>query len=323
MIDSLCVETRQPLLESEFLNKNSNKSTHVKLFDHKIEIKDSNDAGLDISIEDMTGSYIEKSYTPFDSGAYLILNAYPKTNNQNKRRKVSIELKYALNKDLDENFKYVNQWHLKIEELIRKSNEFEEETSTKKPYLVIINPKSGSGQAPKIFLQNVIKIWTEAKIYNKIIVTEFENFAYEYIKTLKLDDYRGILVVSGDGVVHQVLNGLISRKDWKTAIKTPIGQIPAGSANGLSSSIAFINGENIKDVSLDAFASMMAFRMLKSRPAPMDIIKLQLENGSILHSFLNVEWAIVADVDSESESYRFLGGLRFIIGALLRILSKL
>jgi diacylglycerol kinase family enzyme len=251
------------------------------------------------------------------------LNAYPKTSYKNKRRKVSIELKYALNKDLEENLKYVNKWHLYIEELIRKSDELEEKSSLKKPYLVIINPKSGSGQASKIFLQNVIKIWTEAKTYNKIIVTEFENFAYEYVKTLKLDDYRGIIVVSGDGVVHQVFNGLISRNDWKTAIKTPVGQIPAGSANGLSSSIAFLNDEHIKDVSLDAFASMMAFRMLKSRPKPIDIIKLQLENGSILHSFLNVEWAIVADVDSESESYRFLGGLRFIIGALLRILSKI
>lgn len=320
---NVTAESREPLFESEFFNKNSNKRTHVRLFDNKIEIKDSNDVELNLNLEDMTGSYIEKSYSPFDSGAYLILNAYPKTVNQNKRRKVSIELKYALNKDLDENYTHVNKWHLKIEELIQKSNQLQDETSSKKPYLVIINPKSGSGQAPKIFLQNVIKICSEAKLYNKIIVTEFENFAYEYVKTLKLDDYRGILVISGDGVVHQVLNALVSRKDWKTAIKMPIGQIPAGSANGLSSSIAFLNDENIKDVSLDAFASMMTFRMLKSRPAPIDIIKLQLENGSILHSFLNVEWAIVADVDSESESYRFLGGLRFIIGALLRILSKL
>jgi len=323
MNDSPTVETREPLLESEFFNKNSNKNTHVRLFAHKIVIKDLNDVELDLNLQDMTGSFVEKSYSAFDSGAYLILNAYPKTNNQNKRRKVSIELKFSLYKNLEDNFNYVYNWNLKIDELIKQSNELHGEQSSNKPYLVIINPKSGSGQAPKIFLQNVIKIWTEAKLYNKIIVTESENFAYEYVKTLKLDDYRGIVVVSGDGVVHQVLNALISRKDWKTAVKIPVSQIPAGSANGLSSSIAFLNGENIKDVSLDVFASMMAFRLLKSRPTPIDIIKLQLENGSILHSFLNVEWAIVADVDSESESYRFLGGLRFIIGALLRILSKL
>lgn len=55
---------------------------------------------------------------------------------------------------------------------------------------------------------------------------EKQNFAREYIKTLNLEDYSGILVISGDGLAHEVFNGLMEREDWRKAIKTPIGHIP-------------------------------------------------------------------------------------------------
>ena len=30
-------------------------------------------------------------------------------------------------------------------------------------------------------------------------------------------------MVSGDGLVHEIINGLMQRSDWSTAIHTPIG----------------------------------------------------------------------------------------------------
>ena len=55
--------------------------------------------------------------------------------------------------------------------------------------------------------------------------------------------YKGILVISGDGLIHEVLNGLMLRDDWEQAIRTPIGQIGAGSANGLCCSMAYLSSE--------------------------------------------------------------------------------
>lgn len=138
-----------------------------------------------------------------------------------------------------------------------------------------------------------------------------------------MNEYRGIIVVSGDGLIHEVINGLMSRTDWEHAIKLPLGHIPAGSANGMASSVAFCNDELFQNISLEYFSSTMAFNLNKYLPKPLDLIAIQLENGTLLHSFLNVEWAIVADVDYESERYRYLGGLRFLVGALIRILSEL
>ena len=156
----------------------------------------------------------------------------------------------------------------------------------------------------------------------KILKIERKNFALEYVKTVDLEKYRGIVSVSGDGLIFEIINGLMSREDWQKAIKTPIGQLPAGSANGFACSIAYLTNEEYKNISLEEFASTMTFYMTRSMSAPLDLINIQLSNGKLYHGFLNVEWAIVSDVDFESEKFRFLGSLRFLVGGLKRIISK-
>lgn len=37
----------------------------------------------------------------------------------------------------------------------------------------------------------------------------------------------------------QVVNGLMEREDWETAIKTPIGMLPTGSGNALCASFFY------------------------------------------------------------------------------------
>ena len=139
---------------------------------------------------------------------------------------------------------------------------------------------------------------------------------------MKLEDYRGLIVISGDGLVYEVINGLMDRPDWEKAIKTPIAQIPGGSANALACNAAYLVKECYLNISLENFATQTAFHLTKSIPYPLDLAVFQLENNTFVNSFLNYEWAIIADVDLESEKYRFLGGLRFTIGAIKRILSK-
>ena len=149
------------------------------------------------------------------------------------------------------------------------------------------------------------------------------NFAREYVRTLKLEDYRGIIVVSGDGLVYEVINGLMDRDDWEVAIKTPVGQLPGGSANALSICVSYLSDECYTNLTLENFATSMAFNLVKSQPQPMDLISIQLCDNRIIHSFLSIEWAIIGDVDLESENYRFLGGYRFLFGVLNRILSTI
>lgn len=46
-------------------------------------------------------------------------------------------------------------------------------------------------------------------------------------------DFDCIVTVSGDGLIHEVLNGLADRTDSEVAFKIPLAPIPAGSGNGM------------------------------------------------------------------------------------------
>ena len=61
-------------------------------------------------------------------------------------------------------------------------------------------------------------------------MTEYSNNAKEIIKNLDLKAYDAIVTASGDGLIHEVINGLLSRDD-ALEIDIPIGVIPAGTVN--------------------------------------------------------------------------------------------
>ena len=56
---------------------------------------------------------------------------------------------------------------------------------------------------------------------------------------LDLDKFSALLAVGGDGTLHEVINGLLHRKDQK---RVPVGLIPNGSGNDLALSVG------IKDI---------------------------------------------------------------------------
>jgi hypothetical protein len=55
--------------------------------------------------------------------------------------------------------------------------------------------------------------------------------------------------VGGDGLINEVVNGLMNREDKEHAIKIPIGIIPAGSQNALA-----VSGSGGSDPELHALA---------------------------------------------------------------------
>ncbi len=61
--------------------------------------------------------------------------------------------------------------------------------------------------------------------------------------------------------------------------------------------------------------------LAKSQILPMDLVAVDTVTGR-LYSFLSVTWGLIADVDIESERYRSLGGARFTIGAMARMISE-
>ncbi len=48
-----------------------------------------------------------------------------------------------------------------------------------------------------------------------------------------------VVVVSGDGLLFEVLQGVFRREDWREARKVPLAILAGGSGNGLARSLAY------------------------------------------------------------------------------------
>jgi hypothetical protein len=104
----------------------------------------------------------------------------------------------------------------------------------KTKFLLFINPFGGKGKARSIFNQ-IELIFSSSFVNVEVFETQFYKHAYEHSIKMDLTEYHGIICCSGDGIIHEVINGLLHRT-IKEEIP-PIGIIPCGSGNGLAKTI--------------------------------------------------------------------------------------
>ncbi|KAF2611016.1 hypothetical protein F2Q70_00013226, partial [Brassica cretica] len=106
-----------------------------------------------------------------------------------------------------------------------------------KRLLVFVNPFGGKKSAIRIFEKEVKPLFEDADIQLDVQETKYQLHAKEMVRSMDVSKYDGIVCVSGDGVLVEVVNGLLQRADWKTVFKLPIGVIPAGTGNGMIKSL--------------------------------------------------------------------------------------
>lgn len=105
---------------------------------------------------------------------------------------------------------------------------------------MLLNPKSGPGRGRETFQKRIHPILLEAERSYEIHITKCPNYAREFVRTRDVYQWSGLLMVGGDGIVFEVVNGLFQRPDWEKALhELPLGVIPCGSGNGLAKSIAY------------------------------------------------------------------------------------
>jgi sphingosine kinase len=81
----------------------------------------------------------------------------------------------------------------------------------KRKLLILLNPFSGGGQAATSW-EVARPILERAHVDIKLIRTQRAGHAYEIVsQELKPGDYNGIITVSGDGLIHEVVNGIYRR----------------------------------------------------------------------------------------------------------------
>eukprot|EP01133_Synstelium_polycarpum_P016003 gene16003-19041_t len=172
---------------------------------------------------------------------------------------------------------------------------------------VIINPKSGKRQA-EIVYREIEALFRESKMTVKKTVTKGPDHSKQIGYKMANGKYDTIVFVSGDGLFHEFVNGMMARDDWREASRVNISLIPAGTGNGVACSLGLA----------DPMASALA--TIRGQSRPMDVSVIQQGNQKWA-SILSLTWGLVSDVDIESEKYRVLGPIRIMIGAAIRIIN--
>jgi len=173
---------------------------------------------------------------------------------------------------------------------------------------VVINPNSGKKQARKIFEQ-VRGLFDRSNLQYTVTETISGEDTKNFVRHLNLGDTDGLIIVGGDGTIHDAIAALMSRPDAETAIQLPLGIIPGGTGNGLCKSILESAGESYDPLSA-------AFLIAKGRQQHLDLAVVT-QNSQEYYSFLSLAWGLISDVDIESEKLKFLGALRFDVYALM------
>ena len=107
----------------------------------------------------------------------------------------------------------------------------------RKRWLILINPVSGPGNAVRIFGQ-VRPVLAANRVALTELVTTHAGHAAEIAAGINLDDVDGIVCVGGDGLLHELVNGLMVRPDASAAVaQLHLGVLPGGSANSLCTSL--------------------------------------------------------------------------------------
>lgn len=196
-------------------------------------------------------------------------------------------------------------------------------------YLVIMSPFSGTKQGRKVYDTHVNPMLEQSGIEHDLFITEHAGHARERMALIEdkssdkdhsdggkdISKYDAIIVMGGDGILNEMLQGLNQRSDMKEIMKqSKFGIVGCGTCNGLAASILHAGKEKYSPLE-------STFLICKGNSTHLDLSIYETACGKKYISFLTFSWAFIADCDIESERLRYLGTLRNDIWAVWRIIN--
>jgi sphingosine kinase len=185
------------------------------------------------------------------------------------------------------------------------------ESQKQKRAKILVNPHAGKGSAQKWYTRDIEPILRAARIHIDVQHTRHQGEAVSIAAQLDIDAFDMVVSCSGDGLPHEVFNGLGRRADARRALaKIAVVQMPCGSGNAMSCNLTG-----------SASASLAALATVKGVVTPLDLISITQGSTRTL-SFLSQSVGIVAESDLATEHIRWMGQARFTYGFLTRLLRK-
>lgn len=176
---------------------------------------------------------------------------------------------------------------------------------------VLINPFGGAGSAAKLYAKEVESLFSAAGCVVAVETTTHSGHAVEIARRLDVDAFDVVACCSGDGLPHEVFNGLAAQERPARALrKVAVVQIPCGTGNAMSLNL---NGTDSP--------SLAALAIVKGVRTPLDLVAVT-QGQRRYWSFLSQAVGIVAESDLGTENIRWMGSARFTFGFLVRLLGK-
>lgn len=172
-------------------------------------------------------------------------------------------------------------------------------------FYVIVNPHGGFKKGLSI-LEKVKPIFEEADVELDIRETRYAGHARIFANTLDFKGYDGLCALGGDGTMHELINGMLSRSDGK---KIPLGLIPAGTGN------SFMHDLNCLD------PIVAARRIVTNEKRKLDIAHVDAA-GEMIYGFNIVGWGLPTDINLLAEKMRALKGQRYNVASLVEVIRN-
>lgn len=176
---------------------------------------------------------------------------------------------------------------------------------------VLVNPHAGPGGADKIWEKDVKPIFEAARMPMTVVRTTYSGEAVDLARDLNIDDYDIAIPCSGDGLPHEVFNGLAKRPDARRALsKIAVCHIPCGSGNAMSCNLYGTHRP-----------TLAALAIVKGVPTPLDLVSVTHGSQRTI-SFLSQALGLIAEVDLGTEHLRWMGATRFTFGFILLAMQR-
>jgi len=172
-------------------------------------------------------------------------------------------------------------------------------------YYMVVNPHGGGGKAPEI-LEKVKPVFKEAGATLDIRETRYAGHARMMINSLPFNGYDGFCAIGGDGTMHELVNGMMTRKDKK---KIPLGLVTGGTGN------SFMHDLDCLDP-IEA-----AKRIVRNKRRKIDIAEVDAA-GETIYGFNIVGWGLPTDINILAEKMRWLKGQRYNVASVIEVIKN-
>jgi len=171
-------------------------------------------------------------------------------------------------------------------------------------YYLLVNPHGGLKRG-KLLLEQVKPVFRRAGFDLNIIDSTFAGHIRELAHQLDYSGYDGFILIGGDGSMHEMVNGMLSRPDRK---QLPIGLIPGGTGNSFMHDLDLLDPVKAAETIIDGFTR------------PIDVLEIAINNIR-RYAFNIVGWGLVTDVGKHAERFRWMGERRYTFTSIFEVLN--